>query len=125
MSDFTSRLPARASLEQLKKQAKDLLRSFRAGDSVAEARFGAASAKLIGATRSRPIVLADAQFVVAREHGFESWGKLKQHIATLDSASRAAQFERLATAFVAAYSGDAEALAHLNEFLPRLVSQEA
>ena len=37
MSDPASRLPARPSLEQLRKQAKDLLRQYRAGDADAAA----------------------------------------------------------------------------------------
>jgi hypothetical protein len=74
MSDIPSRLPVRPSLEQLRKRAKDLLRAYRAGDTVAAERFRAVSQRL------EAITLTDAQFVVAREHGFESWAKLKHHI---------------------------------------------
>ena len=35
-----STLPARPSLDQLRKQAKELLKSVRAGDAAASSRFG-------------------------------------------------------------------------------------
>src|SRR5882724_5383311 len=76
MSD-PSRLPARPSLEQLQKLAKELLRQFRAGESSALERFPAAN------LRQEPM-LADAQFVLARDHGFETWAKLKQHVESLN-----------------------------------------
>ena len=41
MSEFVSRLPARPSLEQLRKQAKDLLRDYRTGDIAVAERFRA------------------------------------------------------------------------------------
>ena len=39
MSDSTPRLPARPSLEQLRKQAKELLQAIRAGDPSAKQRL--------------------------------------------------------------------------------------
>ncbi len=67
MSDPVRRLPARPSLEQLHKQAKELLRDYRAD--------------------RESVNLADAQFVLAREYGFESWAKLKHHIEAMRSAA--------------------------------------
>ena len=66
MSDPVRRLPARPSLEQLHKQAKELLSQYRADHG--------------------SMALADAQFVLAREYGFESWAKLKHHIEAMRSA---------------------------------------
>jgi hypothetical protein len=80
MSDSPSPLPARPSLEQLRKQAKDLLRLYRAGDSTAADRLRAISARLIAPDRSDDVTLADAQFVLAREHGFENWAALAHHV---------------------------------------------
>jgi ankyrin repeat protein len=80
MSDPASRLPARPSLEQLRKQAKDLLRALRAGDADAASRVRA----IIPRGSTDDLALADAQFVLAREHGFESWSALVQHIESLD-----------------------------------------
>ena len=64
MSDQVSPLPARPSLEQLRKQAKE---------RVAVLRTTNPSAKL-----------ADAQLLIAREHGFNSWPTLVDHISHID-----------------------------------------
>lgn len=53
------------NLEQLRKQAKELLRAARAGDPGALGRLG-----------DLPIRLASAQLVIAREQGFSSWPAL-------------------------------------------------
>lgn len=75
-SSAPRRLPDRPSLEQLRKQAKDLLRDARAGDRTALARVAANRDHSAGA----PIVLADAQLAVAREYGFPNWPKLVHHV---------------------------------------------
>ena len=64
MSEHDPLLPARPSLEQLRKLAKERLTTLRADDRAAK--------------------LADAQFIIAREYGFESWPKLVAHVAALD-----------------------------------------
>lgn len=68
-----SGLPPSPNLSYEKKQAKALLRDARAGDAAALARVRAHLSKT-------DLTLADAQFVIARERGFESWPKLKAHI---------------------------------------------
>jgi hypothetical protein len=101
-------LPERPSLEQLRKQAKDLLRAWRAGDPAAEQRVRAQK------PHAREPVLADAQFTVARELGLESWPKLVLHVEALkhDSVLRLA---RIAEDIVAMYTRhDNEALARLS-----------
>ncbi|SEW45940.1 Ankyrin repeat [Cognatiyoonia koreensis] len=67
-------LPARPSLEHLKKQAKRLLRSARANDLDALAQVG----PYFGDPSQ--ISLQQAQLVIARDHGFSSWTKLKHHV---------------------------------------------
>lgn len=105
MSDSPPRLPARPSLEQLRKQAKDLLRRARAGDSEALARLGS------GGQRA---TLADAQRAVARAHGFASWTRLRGHVEAL-RPPRLSRYERLAAELAAAYmAGDGEAVRELN-----------
>jgi len=64
-------LPARPNLEQLRRQAKDLLRDAKSGDSDARNRIAAVSDRL---------TLASAQLVVARGYGFASWAKLKREV---------------------------------------------
>jgi len=87
MSDPTaSRLPARPSLEQLRKQAKDLVRAYRAGDADAAARVRAIIPRP-GEPANADLILADAQFVLAREHGFQSWRALADHVESVNPAS--------------------------------------
>jgi ankyrin repeat protein len=74
---MTSALPDSPDLELEKKQAKALLKAYRAGDASAAARMQAQLPRLQNEPRA---ALADAQFVLARERGFESWPKLKAHI---------------------------------------------
>ena len=64
MSEASSSLPARPSIEQLRKRAKERLADLRATNPSAK--------------------LADAQFAIAREHGFDSWPKLVDHMSTMD-----------------------------------------
>jgi ankyrin repeat protein len=77
MSDIPSGLPARPSIEQLRKRAKNLLRAARAGDSESLGRL-----QTCGIAR-HSIRLADAQYVIAREHGFAAWGDLARHVSRL------------------------------------------
>jgi hypothetical protein len=66
MSDSTSPLPARPSLEQLRKQAKELLRAYRVNDTIAVERFRACIPRLADPGLLDEMILADAQFVLAR-----------------------------------------------------------
>ena len=73
--------PHPPNLEQLKKQARDLLDAYRAGQPDARRRIETylprigVSGSTQGATST--VLLAHALFVVAREQGFPSWPKLK------------------------------------------------
>src|SRR5262245_12147640 len=71
-------LPARPSLEHLKKQAKALLKAFQNQEPGARERFLA-----LGSLPANPR-LANAQRVLAREHGFASWARLKEHVEALE-----------------------------------------
>src|SRR5262245_42621867 len=108
-------LPPRPSLEQYKKRAKDLLKAARSDDpkaiqgwavawleKLAEhrpaeeprptreriERDAAEVAKFAG-TKLKHGSLADAQFVIARGHGFLSWPKLAAHLEALARAGSA------------------------------------
>jgi hypothetical protein len=90
------------SLEQLHKIAKELLRSHRAGNNAALERFRAVA---LAPKDSPPIeqpTLAGAQFVIAREYGFENWAKLKHHVESLP-VPRIEEYERLAKDLAAAH----------------------
>jgi hypothetical protein len=65
--------PVRPNLDQLKHQAKDLLRAIRLSDPDAVADFREYHSKPIDPTSVR---LADAQFVLARSYGLPSWSRL-------------------------------------------------
>ena len=65
--------PVRPNLEQLKHQAKDLLRALREGDPGARDDFREHHTKNITPESAR---LADAQFVLARSYGLPSWPRL-------------------------------------------------
>ncbi|MCC6241237.1 MAG: hypothetical protein IT353_00255 [Gemmatimonadaceae bacterium] len=83
VSPFARALPARVSLAQQKLQAKELLHRYAADDPESIARIRA-----VLPDKAR-IVLADAQFVIAREYGFHDWATLKQHIDDRIAAARA------------------------------------
>jgi ankyrin repeat protein len=82
-------LPERPNLEQLKRQAKDLLSAARRHDEDALARFRILPA-FAGATTEalalRRLALHDAHSVVAREHGFASWNDMRERIEELGVA---------------------------------------
>ena len=73
-SPFRRSLPDRPDLEQQKRQAKELLQAFNAGEAEAQARVRAELPD------KQDLALADAQFVLAREYGFSNWPALKQYI---------------------------------------------
>ena len=85
------------NLEQLRKQAKELVKAARAGDADALGRLG-----------GREPILAHAQLVVAREHGRSSWPALvaaaEADPAAFVVAATSGRCER-ANAMLAARSG--------------------
>ncbi|HEY7887159.1 MAG TPA: ankyrin repeat domain-containing protein [Steroidobacteraceae bacterium] len=95
-------LPQHPDPDQLKRQAKELLRAAKAADPAALARF-----RLLPAYRDLgeaqparpPLALHDAQSVLAREYGFASWKALSEHIAllTLQSGDAVREFVEAAT----------------------------
>ena len=127
----TKELPARPSLEQYKKQAKELLKNAKSGQPETlqlalqrikkdHPRFGRlADLELSGAK----LVLADAQLVIAREHGFESWPRFAKHIEGLTRQnSPVSRFESAVDAVVA---GDVAKLEQLLGENPELVRERS
>ena len=76
---MSKQLPDRPNLDHLRKQAKELIASYRRGDHEAIERF-----KQLPGKTGRP-ALHDAQSVVAREYGFDSWRKLVGHVEEVNS----------------------------------------
>ena len=134
-------LPPCPRIEQYKKLAKDLVRACKSGDASALTQWSKtwvdslirltgvavtpgspvridqwaaqveefARRKLLGAERQ--CVLADAQFVLARCHGFENWPRFVRHVeAAALSQSSVSAFEDAADTII---MGDAPALENL------------
>jgi hypothetical protein len=136
-------LPSSPSIEQYKKLAKDLVKACHAGGGGREiARWADRwMASLLDGSDQRRInraaqeveefalralqradrgcVLADAQFVLARSHGFTSWAAFVTHLEALEHAGTdAAAFEAAAEAIV---RGDEQTLLQLLRQKPELI----
>jgi ankyrin repeat protein len=107
----TRSLPARPSFEQLRKQAKQLLKAYCAGDAAGIAEVERFESQPDPAT----FALADAQRVLARAYGFASWAKLKQHVEGVNAAAFCA----------AVHAGDIATVRRLAKARPELVFVEA
>ncbi|HEY2853295.1 MAG TPA: ankyrin repeat domain-containing protein [Gemmatimonadaceae bacterium] len=75
-------LPVRPDLEQLRHQAKDLLRDAHAHDATAIADFTQFHPELADPTTAQ---LADAQLVLARSYGASSWPRLVTACRLIDA----------------------------------------
>jgi ankyrin repeat protein len=117
-------LPAGPSVEQYRKQAKDLVKACKSGDPDALQRikrYHPHAGKLSGS--SHEITLADAQLGIAREHAFENWPKFAKHIEALaGDNSPVSQFEEAADAIVA---GDTATLTRLLRENPILIRERS
>jgi ankyrin repeat protein len=106
-SQSSAPLPERPNLEQLKKQAKALLHAARVADAGALERFRllpAFARKSVAELAASGLALHDAQSVIAREYGFESWNALREHVEerSLSFAAAVDEFVRCATGSAAA-----------------------
>lgn len=78
-------LPARPNLDQLKHQAKDLLRQIRSGDRTAITELRNHHPESVEPGDAK---LADAQLVVARSYGLTSWPRLVLACRMIDAIWR-------------------------------------
>ena len=126
MSDRHFELPEHPNLEYYRKQAKHLYRAYAAGDAAAEARIG----DVLGGRGAKRFLLTDAQFVLAQEHGFESWAEFRAHIERRNTTGdrpvsrlagiRAASYASIADALlVELRRDDPGALQRLRAYVPR------
>ena len=134
-------LPANPNIEQYKKLAKDLVKACNAGareigawaerwmaalldgsdprDKTLAAREVEEFALRALQRADRSCVLADAQFVLARSHGFTSWASFASHLEALEHVGTdAAAFEAAAEAIV---RGDEQTLLELLKQKPELI----
>jgi ankyrin repeat protein len=98
--------PVRPNLEQLRNQAKDLLRALRRGESSAVAEVREHHPKSISLANAK---LADAQLALARSYGLASWPRLVTACRMTDAIWR----------------GDADSVRKLIEKNPRLLHEAA
>jgi ankyrin repeat protein len=103
------RLPPQPSLEQLRKQAKELLKNYLSGDPQALAEV-----RRFERNPASPFALADAQRVLARAYGFQSWPKLKAFVDGVNIAHFAE----------AAMQGDLSRVRSMLASRPELVSMD-
>jgi hypothetical protein len=82
-------LPTHPSLEQYKKQAKDLVKAYKSNDPEAIRRIKNNHPHIDKLPDSdipnAKFALADAQLVIARENGFPSWAKFKEFLLFRDA----------------------------------------
>jgi ankyrin repeat protein len=90
-------LPAKPSIDHLRRQARDLLRAAQAGDTAAIGRIRAVS---------HTLTLASAQLAVAREYGFASWIRLRDEVIAR-TAGLAQQAEAFCEASIRDWTGRA------------------
>ncbi|HEV2351342.1 MAG TPA: ankyrin repeat domain-containing protein [Terriglobia bacterium] len=79
-TSFARTLPDKPDLNQLKRQAKELLKAFQAGEPAAVAQVRAHFPRPISKDERESFQLSDAQLVLARTYGFDSWPKLKAFV---------------------------------------------
>ncbi len=106
----TRRLPKQPNLEQLRKQAKDLLEQYRAGDPAAVLEVKQFERQPDAST----FALNDAQRVLARAYGYESWAKLKAFVDGVNVAKLARAVE----------TGDAAQVRVLLSSRPELIGMD-
>jgi ankyrin repeat protein len=140
-------LPPHPNLEQYRKLAKDLVKACKTVDREAIRKWSTQWLETLATHMEREgppdlrnwfghqanqvaafavarfsnsrCALADAQFVIARVHGFKSWSIFAEHIEALTSASSpVSQFEAAADAII---NGDIAALEQLLREDPNLI----
>ncbi|MEP7000141.1 MAG: ankyrin repeat domain-containing protein [bacterium] len=136
-------LPPRPNLDQYRKRAKRLVAAAHSSDVHAVRRWATewleslvalldvapsafvrnsldhAVTRIVGRVAVDRFALADAQFLIARAHGFENWAAFAQHIGgDSHDGAKHSDFERAADAIV---NGDLETLSELVRATPALI----
>jgi ankyrin repeat protein len=122
---MSRQLPPRPNLEQLRKQAKSLLKRQQVKDSEALTRIRESHPRWKNLSEDQiaasPFTLANAQLVIASEYAFPSWTRLHSHVKTLEAASTTA--EATASLRDAAGKGDVARLNALLDAHPELIDE--
>ena len=111
MPDQVKPLPARPNLEQYRKQAKELARAcgLRTPEALTRVQLHHPRFARLSTNDVQNVTLTDAQLVIAREHGFESWPKFAAHITTLNLQRSVAALPDPVAAFIRAACAPREA----------------
>jgi hypothetical protein len=128
------RLPAKPSLDHLKHQATDLLKAHAAHDPAAAQRLREFHPRFLKLSDpeafAASLKLSDAQLAIAREHGFQSWARLKARVEKLTHSDvqdipHHARIKSVAFARAVELldAGDAEGLREYLKQHPRLAQQ--
>src|SRR5215210_5665564 len=86
MNFYAAEFPSATTLAREGKRATKLLRDLRAGDAGSAARFRynhPRFAWMTDETIRENARMTDARFVAAREYGFSSWARLREHLEGL------------------------------------------
>ncbi len=105
----TRTLPDKPRLVQLRKQAKELLKSYRAGREAAVAEVE----RFEQSPDPANFALADGQRILARAYGFPSWPALTNHVEGVNFSALLA----------AAEAGDAAVVRRLAKTRPAVINQ--
>jgi ankyrin repeat protein len=118
-------LPPNPNLEYDKKQARALLKAYRAGDNAAMERVRAFHPRLQNVLErdipSTQFKLSDAQLVIAREYGLSSWPQLKHHIDLL-RAGLTETFNQFAGAVQRGHTAQVRELLEANPALAKRIN---
>lgn len=89
---YPRQFPGNANLEYLKKEAKQLLGKLRSGDPDAVRRVERCNSRFSASGRSSPLrsrfSLQEAQFVLAREYGFDGWDAMREAVHVQKASAR-------------------------------------
>ena len=122
---YSQPLPPRPSLALLKRRASELHAAFANGRLAAAARIVVYHPRFKGRSAESalglPFAHAEAQLVVAREHGFGNWGALKHFVETKNRLARFKVHPLFGDAVAAIVAGDIERLKNLLDANPELV----
>lgn len=121
-SSSPSRNSGLPNLQQQRKRAKELVRAHRRGQAEAVERvkrhLPGADAAEGGRSADRPLMLAQAQWVIAREAGFPSWPQMKHAVEDALEDGK----ERLDRLIEAAYRGNGQRVRRLLQATPAIAA---
>jgi len=114
-------LPPNPSINQLKRQARELLAGFTSGNAEAVSRVRVHLRRLKDNPKGKPLALQEAQMVVAREYGYPSWADLARYVESVsgDGARKAA----IASLIEAANNGEVDQVVEILDVHPGIINE--